>query len=70
MLFKKSPMFLTVSYTHLKGREFMPTITEKIISAHLIEGEMKRGEPIAIHIDQTLTPVSYTHLDVYKRQLV
>lgn len=38
-----------------KGREFMPTITEKIISAHLIEGEMKRGEPIAIHIDQTLT---------------
>lgn len=33
----------------------MPTITEKIISAHLIEGEMKRGEPIAIHIDQTLT---------------
>lgn len=33
----------------------MPTITEKIIKAHLIEGEMKRGEAIAIHIDQTLT---------------
>ena len=33
----------------------MPTITEKIIKAHLVEGEMTRGEPIAIHIDQTLT---------------
>lgn len=33
----------------------MPTITEKIIKAHLVEGEMKRGKPIAIHIDQTLT---------------
>lgn len=33
----------------------MPTITEKIIKAHLVEGEMKRGEAIAIHIDQTLT---------------
>lgn len=33
----------------------MLTITEKIIKAHLVEGEMHRGEPIAIHIDQTLT---------------
>lgn len=33
----------------------MLTITEKIIQQHLIEGEMKRGAPIAIHIDQTLT---------------
>lgn len=33
----------------------MSTITEKIIKEHLIEGEMKRGEPIAIRIDQTLT---------------
>lgn len=33
----------------------MPTITEKIIKAHLVEGEMERGKPIAIHIDQTLT---------------
>lgn len=33
----------------------MPTITEKIIKAHLVEGEMNRGEAIAIHIDQTLT---------------
>lgn len=31
------------------------TLTEKIIQAHLIEGTMKRGEPIAIRIDQTLT---------------
>lgn len=33
----------------------MPTITEKIIKAHLVEGEMERGKPIAILIDQTLT---------------
>ena len=33
----------------------MPTITEKIIKQHLMEGEMNRGESIAIRIDQTLT---------------
>lgn len=30
-------------------------IVEKILSAHLVEGAMKPGEEIAIHIDQTLT---------------
>ena len=30
-------------------------ITEKIIAAHLVEGEMKAGNDIAIRIDQTLT---------------
>ncbi len=33
----------------------MPTMTEKILKAHCIEGDMERGTPIAIHIDQTLT---------------
>ena len=33
----------------------MPTLTEKIIKAHLQEGTMDRGCPIAIKIDQTLT---------------
>ena len=33
----------------------MPTITEKIIKAHIVEGAMNKGEPIAIKIDQTLT---------------
>ena len=31
------------------------TLTEKIIRAHLVEGEMRRGEPISLRIDQTLT---------------
>ncbi|RLF41665.1 MAG: aconitate hydratase, partial [Thermoplasmata archaeon] len=31
------------------------TVTEKIISKHLVEGEMEKGEEIAIRIDQTLT---------------
>ena len=31
------------------------TLTEKILSAHLVEGEMVRGSEIGIKIDQTLT---------------
>ena len=31
------------------------TVTEKILAAHLVEGEMKKGEEIALRIDQTLT---------------
>lgn len=31
------------------------TLTEKILSAHLVEGEMIKGEEIGIKIDQTLT---------------
>jgi aconitate hydratase len=31
------------------------TITEKIISAHLISGTLRRGESVSINIDQTLT---------------
>ncbi|MCR5305676.1 MAG: aconitate hydratase [Oscillospiraceae bacterium] len=31
------------------------TLTEKILSAHLVEGELKRGTEIGIRIDQTLT---------------
>lgn len=30
------------------------TVIEKIIEPHLVEGEMKRGEPVSIRIDQTL----------------
>lgn len=31
------------------------TLTEKILSAHLVEGSLKPGSPIGIRIDQTLT---------------
>jgi aconitate hydratase len=31
------------------------TVTEKILSAHLVEGEMEKGREIGIRIDQTLT---------------
>ena len=31
------------------------TVAEKIIRAHLVEGEMRRGERIALRMDQTLT---------------
>ena len=33
----------------------MMNLTQKLISAHLVEGEMKPGSPIALRIDQTLT---------------
>ena len=31
------------------------TIAQKIIKAHLVEGEMVKGSPIGLRIDQTLT---------------
>lgn len=31
------------------------TLTEKLISSHLVSGTMKKGEPIRIKIDQTIT---------------
>ena len=31
------------------------TVAEKIIAAHLVEGELKKGEEIGLRIDQTLT---------------
>src|SRR6185312_12966224 len=30
-------------------------VTQKLIAAHLADGEMRAGEPISIRIDQTLT---------------
>ena len=35
------------------------TLTEKILSAHLVEGEMVKGSEIGIRIDQTLTQVQW-----------
>ena len=34
------------------------TLIEKILSEHLVEGEVRPGSEIAIRIDQTLTPDS------------
>lgn len=31
------------------------TLTEKILKAHLVDGEMVKGKEIGIRIDQTLT---------------
>lgn len=31
------------------------TLTEKLISSHLVSGTMKKGEPVGIKIDQTIT---------------
>ena len=42
-------------YESLTRRILMPTLTEKIIAAHITDGEMKAGNEIGIRIDQTLT---------------
>ncbi|MFP4363660.1 MAG: aconitate hydratase [Spirochaetia bacterium] len=36
-------------------KEYIVNITEKVLSSHLVQGNMKSGEEIAIQIDQTLT---------------
>ena len=51
---------VTVSYTHLKTEyEFLRT---------LIENEMIPEDVTVQVLTQCREPVSYTHLDVYKRQ--
>lgn len=36
-------------------------VTQKILAAHLVSGELKPGSEIAIRIDQTLTQDSTGH---------
>ena len=47
------------------------TLTEKILDAHLVEGEPRPGEPVAVRIDQTLTQdatgtMAYLQLEAMK----
>jgi aconitate hydratase len=39
----------------LQGNSMGYTVAEKIIAAHIVEGELKKGAEIGIRIDQTLT---------------
>ena len=43
----------------------MPTLTEKIIKAHLQEGTMDRGCPIAIKIDQDFNTRCYRNYGLF-----
>ena len=40
-------------------------LTQKIIQAHLVKGEMRRGEQIAIRIDQDIDPGCDGHDGVF-----
>ena len=42
-------------YAQIRGRRRLMNLTQKIIKAHLVSGQMNAGEEIAIRIDQTLT---------------
>ena len=55
---------IPVSYTHL-GSEFLHR--EVVVAQHLLEAGHVDVRDVAYHQDG---PVSYTHLDVYKRQLL
>ena len=53
----------------------MENLTQKILKAHLIRGEMMAGEPIEIRIDQTLTQdatgtMAYMQFEAMKRPCV
>ena len=53
----------TVSYTHLRFYELNGS------TEYLEDAEMDPKEVDYINVHGTSTPVSYTHLDVYKRQV-
>ena len=55
----------TVSYTHLKYMTGFRTVAAMVEA--MVE-EMKITVPVALHLDHGSYAVSYTHLDVYKRQ--
>jgi len=42
-------------WNQFKDRKMPNTLTYKILQKHLVEGELKAGQPIGIRIDQTLT---------------
>ena len=50
-----------VSYTHLVARAGPEAVAD--VDAH---GKLFRGD---VHFNVRIDPVSYTHLDVYKRQV-
>ena len=41
---------------------------EEIVEFHMDDGTQKIGRIVEIYEDKAVIPVSYTHLDVYKRQ--
>ena len=56
-----------VSYTHL-GSTIIPTDTKKIAPKRSLTGFTNRSMDSASMVSAKIDPVSYTHLDVYKRQ--
>ena len=60
-----------VSYTHLlgEGTHTEPPFVPKAVVAVDTASDALLGEPLQLYADR-VDPVSYTHLDVYKRQLL
>ena len=49
------------------GRRDQPFLALRLAA---IEGHLDNAEPLPVIVHDILIPVSYTHLDVYKRQTV
>ena len=64
---------MAVSYTHLQ-KPTIETLKDEFIVGHLMGGpsrkEILKQQPKIDILWDYHTPVSYTHLDVYKRQIM
>ena len=49
------PFLISAPTANTRGLIMGKTITEKILTAHIIEGKSEKGKEIGIKIDQTLT---------------
>ena len=63
---------LVVSGTKFTGRLLKAAISKYMAhrKAKKLEKQRSRDAPVIPHGKQTVKPVSYTHLDVYKRQIL
>ena len=63
---------IPVSYTHLSNCGLFPCAPDRYHTEDLIHGYVDKTEFLCaeVHAEERRTPVSYTHLDVYKRQVL
>ena len=58
---------------HTSGKMYISQqggVMEEIVSKSLLQDNLKMKYFHAININEGIVPVSYTHLDVYKRQVL
>ena len=58
-----------VSYTHLGATDTAEQVQNQLEQTHAIQDKVDEVATAVEEIGNSMTPVSYTHLDVYKRQV-